>query len=51
MELIEETGLVESIRTDLYNDFLKTDAEVWPYIRKKLELLETAEGILRRMGS
>jgi len=51
VELIAETGLVEDIRGDLYQDFLKTDAEAWPIIRTKLELLQTAEDILRRMES
>ncbi len=51
MELIEETGLLEKIRADLYHDFLKTDADAWPEIRRKLELLQTAEGNLRRIGS
>ncbi len=51
IELIAETGLIEEIRSDLYHDFLKTDAEEWPAIRLKLELLQTAEDILRRMES
>ena len=51
MDLIAETGLIEQIREDLYNDFLKTEAEDWKHIRTKLELLQTAEDILRRMGS
>lgn len=51
MDLIKETGLIEQIRGDLYEDFLKTEAEDWKHIRTKLELLQTAEDILRRMGS
>lgn len=47
-ELIEETGLVEAIKSDLYDDFLKKQ-DNWHDIRLKLEVLETAEQILRRM--
>ena len=49
--LVKQTGLVEQIRADLFEQWKQTEDCDWYEINQQMNLLETAEKVLRRMGS
>ena len=49
--LVKQTGLVEQIEAQLFQDWKQTEDCDWYEINQQMNLLETADKVLRRMGS
>ena len=47
--LVEETGLINKVRDELFDEWLRTEPDEWPEIRAKVALVYTAELLLNRM--
>ena len=46
---VEETGLANEVRNELFVEWLNSEPDKWPEIKAKLSLLSTAELLLNRM--
>lgn len=48
-ELLDKTALIDKIKAELFREWQQPDCPDWRPIKAKLELLSTAEKVLRRM--